>query len=278
MAVCKYCNESAGFFKKYHPECQLRYFKGESEIKKILTQGLLNESLTEEIKTQIDDICKRSFVSPSEKKSYIISVWEIAVNNFLEDSAISKDEEDKLEKYIEFFGLEQNELDRNGYYFKMIKGAILYELATGKIPQRVNLGGVPLSINFDKEEKIIWVFQHVGLYQEKTQRHYEGGSQGVSVKIMKGVYYRTSAFKGRPVDTTYLSQIASGVLAITDKNLYYSSQEKSFKLPYKKIVSTFQYQDGIQIHKDGANSKPMIFLTNDGWFTNNLIENLIQTN
>lgn len=278
MADCQYCNEPAGFFKKFHQECQTKFFQGEAQIQKVLNQGLINNSLNDDIKKQVDDIASRSFINFSMKKSYIISVWESAINNYLDDNAISEDEEEKLSRYQEFFGLEQNELDRNGFYIKMVKGAILHDLASGKIPQRVTLGGESLAINFDKDEKIIWVFQHVGLYQEKTQRHYEGRSQGVSVRIMKGVYYRTSAFKGRPVDTTYLSQIASGILAVTNKNIYYSSQEKSFKLPYKKIVSTFQYQDGIQIHKDAANSKPLIFLTNDGWFTNNLIENLIHIN
>ena len=55
-----------------------------------------------------------------------------------------------------------------------------------------------LPFNLMKSEDLVWVFKDVDYFVEKTRTHYKGGSQGVSVRVMKGVYYRTGGFKGRP--------------------------------------------------------------------------------
>lgn len=60
------------------------------------------------------------------------------------------------------------------------------------------------------------------------------------------------------------------------KNLYLASSQKSFQVPYAKIVAFGQIQDGIGIMRDTASAKPQIFVTQEGWFTCNLITMLAQ--
>jgi hypothetical protein len=48
---------------------------------------------------------------------------------------------------------------------------------------------------FQKDEKLIWVFQNVEFYEEHTRTEYQGGSIGGSVRIARGFYLRTSAFR-----------------------------------------------------------------------------------
>jgi len=117
------------------------------------------------------------------------------------------------------------------------------------------------------------VFQGVQYYEQKNRREYVGGSTGVSVRIAKGVYLRTSAFKGRPVDRLETVHFGTGILAVTNKHIYFSGEEKKFRVRLDKIVTFEPFSDGIGIQRDAATAKPQTFLTGDGWFTYNLVQN-----
>ncbi len=53
-----------------------------------------------------------------------------------------------------------------------------------------------LPFNLQKTEKLVWVFQDVDYYEEKTRTQYDGGSQGVGIRIAKSMYYKVGAFRG----------------------------------------------------------------------------------
>ena len=98
-----------------------------------------------------------------------------------------------------------------------------------------------------------------------------GVSHGVSVRLVKGVYYRVGAFKGRPVVRQERVSLGMGTLYVTTKHIYFSGPQKSLRIPYSKIVSYEQYSDGIGLMRDAATAKPQVFVTNDGWLAFNLI-------
>jgi len=96
----------------------------------------------------------------------------------------------------------------------------------------------------------------------------------MSFRVMKGVYYRVGSFKGSPIETTQMLSIGRGILVLTDKTIYYNCQQKSLKIPFKKLISIEPYSDGVGFQKDGASSKPFFLKGMDSWFTYNLITNL----
>ena len=61
-----------------------------------------------------------------------------------------------------------------------------------------------------------------------TRTHYQGGYSGVSVKVAKGVYYRTGGFKGHPVKTSEMILKDGGILGITNKHIYFSGTKSFF--------------------------------------------------
>jgi hypothetical protein len=75
---------------------------------------------------------------------------------------------------------------------------------------------------------------------------------------MKGLYYRIGTFKGNPIvtTTTGIEHIDTGLLGITDKHFYFLGSHKSFRIPFKKIVSFIPYDDGIAFYRDAATAKP----------------------
>lgn len=96
---------------------------------------------------------------------------------------------------------------------------------------------------------------------------YVGHTVGLSARIAKGVYVRSGAFKGRPVQTTALRHIHTGTLVLTTKTLYSAGSSKALRVPNSKIVQFHPYSNGIDIHRDAASPKPQVFVNNEGWFT-----------
>jgi hypothetical protein len=94
------------------------------------------------------------------------------------------------------------------------------------------------------------------------------------VRIVKGVYYHTSGFQGHPIDRTVRQLVDTGLFVVTDKNVYFVGPQKSLRIPYGNIVSFVPFSDGIALTRDAASAKPQVFVTNDGWFTYNLVTNL----
>jgi hypothetical protein len=130
----------------------------------------------------------------------------------------------------------------------------------GKVPERMAIQGhVPF--NLQKTEKLIWVFQNVDYYEQKTRREYVGGSRGVSVRIAKRVYYRVGAFKGHRVERTETVHAATDLLGVTNKHIYFAGDAKSFRIRHDKIVSFEPYSDGIGVQRDAATAKPQLFVT-----------------
>lgn len=294
MGKCKYCGLSAGFFRWKHAECEQKHLLHEAELKnqrllreKAILDGRL-EIITEvqrvitssepfeALERKVVEIEQSFFVPTEDRKMLLIKGWENTVEQFLDDGILDSNEESRLMDFKEHFALSQDDLDGNGSLTKTTKAAVLGDVLNGIVPQRMNIIDGSLPINFQKGEQLVWAFSNTNYYEDKTRRQYVGGSQGVSVRVMKGVYYRVGAFKGEAVEHTERIHVDTGWLVVTNKNLYFAGPRKALRLPYTKIVSFEPFSDGIGVMKDTATAKPQVFVTGDGWFTYNLVTNISQ--
>lgn len=221
---------------------------------------------------ELQNISKRAYLSDPMVIELALTGWEKAVEVAFEDGVLTEQEEGALVKLKDHFGLSQSHLDKKGAYSRVVKGGILRDLMEGKLPERIDIQG-HLPFNFQKQERLIWVFQDVDYFEEKKRREYVGGSQGISVRIAKGVYYCTSAFRGRAVDRLETVHMASGIMAITNKHIYFSGGNKSFRIRHYKIVSFQPYSDGVGVQRDAQTARHQTLLTGDGWFSYNLLQN-----
>lgn len=273
MGDCQYCGKPAGFMSTKHSECEKTHQAGRTAIADAVAAAIADKSGKNDFLPQLRRLEKAHFISYEERKSCLVAGWEKAVDHFLEDGELDTGEEQRLTKFITEHALTRDDLNRRGAYTKTIKATILRDILSGNIPNRVAVSGMPV-INFQKDEKIVWAFPNTQYHEDKSRKQFVGGSAGVSIRVMKGVYYRIGAFKGNPVECAQRIHIDTGWLAITNRNIYFTGDKKILRMPYVKIISIAPYSDGISIAKDGANSKPQYFITNDGWFTYNLIVNL----
>ena len=187
---------------------------------------------------------------------------------------IDQNEERSVARFMQFTGLPQQVLNANKSLEKVVQSKVLQELLNGQVPApRITISGsFPFMLN--KNEHMLWLFRDVTLQMQKVRRETVGRTRGVSVRVCKGVYYRTGGFRGRPVETTYMQRVGTGSVCLTDKNLYFHCPEKTLKIPFSKILSLDPYSNGLGVQKDGANDKPMFFENLNSWFCYNVISNL----
>ena len=274
MGDCTFCGKSAGLLRSKHAACLQQHDSALAEIVSHATAGASGEKAPADANSAITQLAQNNFVGPGEVQDALTTGFENAVDHMLDDHLISEDEETSLNAYAKVFNLSRDTLDRTGAATRVAQGAALRELAAGEIPTRLKVEG-DLPFNFQKSEELVWAFSGVDFYEERTRREFKGGSTGASVRVMKGVYLRQSAFRGHPVTTTEMVHIDSGTLAFTTKHLYFSGGRKSHRTPYTKIVSFQPYSDGLGVQRDAATAKPQIYgVGGDGWFVYNLARNL----
>ncbi len=275
MGNCKYCGKSAGFLRGKHPECEQKYLNGKCEIVDAISQGASDSGSMDSLQDRVIQIARHSFISDPERRELLLQGWISAADRCLEDGIIEESQERRLVQLKECLSLSKDDLDKNGAFTRVVKSAVIRDVLSGVIPKRLSIEAT-LPINFQKGEQIVWAFPRSHYLEDKTRRQYVGATQGVSLRIMKGVYYRIGAFKGQAVDHTERVIIDTGWVVVTNKNIYFAGPMKSFRIPYTKIVSFQPFSDGVGVVRDTESAKPQIFVTGEGWFIYNLITNLAQ--
>lgn len=271
MGNCKYCGQPAGVLRTKHRECAQKHDQGWSQMIHLAAQSARGQGDKTGLEADLTRLASNSYIPAERVRDAIIAGWEQVVSIFLEDGDLSVEEESQLIAFANHFGLSQHDLDRKGVYTQFVKGGVLRELMEGNIPNRFHSSDMPF--NFQKSEAVIWVFDSVNYYEDKTRRQYAGGSSGVSFRVAKGVYFRTGGFRGHPVETTERVHMGTGIMAVTNKHIYFSGSQKTFRVRLDKIVSFMPFSDGVGIQRDAATAKPQFFITGDGWFTYNLMMN-----
>ncbi len=89
------------------------------------------------------------------------------------------------------------------------------ELTLAEIPQKSET-----SVILQRDESIIWVLVSVGYNEIKDHARYVGGSQGFSIRLIKGLYYRTGAFAGHKIIEQGI-EFHLGDLTITNKVMFF---------------------------------------------------------
>ncbi len=88
---------------------------------------------------------------------------------------------------------------------------------------------------------------------------YTGKSSGVSLRLMKGLTYRTGGSGGKAIRETQRTTY-KGVIYITNKRVIYSSTNECFDKTFDKITSVIEAKDGI-ILQIGSSSYSIILNT-----------------
>ncbi len=271
MGDCRHCGETAGFLRGAHSECAKRYNSGRRAMVARTIAAATGRNTSDNLPQELFQIASANFVPPAMVRATMFEGLKRAVAMSLEDGLLTREEEESLRDYARRFHLERGvgtlALDR------LTRGAVLREVCEGKLPDDPHRTDNP-PFNFQKSEKPVWTFFNVGYYERRTRRIRQGSSSGVGVRVMRGVYYSPRSFRSESIEHNVTERVDTGTVGITDKHVYFKGTEKSFRVPYSRIVSFDATSDGFSLVRDAANARPQIFITGDGWFSYNLVTNL----
>lgn len=275
MGLCRYCNKPAGLFRSKHKKCEISFNEYKNKLLVLLHQEL-STVISDNLKEKVSQYTLNGLIKKEEEKNIILDSWEKAIKIMLEDNIISEKEEDNLFKIIHMFDLEKKELNKHEYYDRLERSSILRYIINGKFPSGKFIidNNEIMPFNLQKSEKMIYIFKNVDYYAQINNKEFIGATQGLSIPIANGVYYRVGVFKGKSVVNKTTKQLDKGVVGITNKHIYFSGKRKSFRINFNKIVSFKPYKKGIGIFKDTKNAQEQMFMNIDGWFIYNLLINL----
>ena len=115
-----------------------------------------------------------------------------------------------------------------------------------------------------KSETLVWVIGGVGYLETVVRRERRGTSHGVSIRVAKGLYYRPSTFRSRPIEWEETVHADTGLRELTTKHVYFAGSRKRFRVRYDRIVSFDPYDDGFGIMRDAQTAKPWVPLPERG--------------
>lgn len=251
------------------------------EFTKKLMRGFMIEYFTDKLdlhtaQSRCKKVLSRFPMNQEGINDAYLHVLDKAATNYMKNGYLSNTARQKIDNYIHTLALPIHNLPtkyQNSDISKIEQMSIINKIQNGNIPD----SGIAAPIVLGRGEKIIWGYQNVTLYQEKVTREYVGRTSGYSFRIVKGVTYRTSGFKGHPVEKSSMEHQGIGTLFVTNKNLIFHSHIKSVKVPYTKIIGISPYSDGIEINRDGTNVKRLSILGFDPWFLFNILPYLAQS-
>jgi len=223
------------------------------------------------MRTDVEHEAAQNFIGADESRQVIqqgmLDLVAIATQNPITDADYTR-----VAAIQHAFGLTNNDL---GYLWNVLYGSrILKHLDEGKVDKIQTTFSGPFAPRLDADEHGIWAFGGVKYLVMKHQTRYVGGSSGISVRLMKGVYYRVGTFSSTPIQTEFLTVQDTGGLSITNRNVYYIGSNVAEKLPLKKIVSVQLHTDGIEILESGTSKKPIILQFGDPVLAANLLARL----
>jgi len=250
-----------------HNDCAAAHERSLKSIPSFLSQALTSGVSPNQLNAGVKEAAKIGYVSPQELTSTLATSFGNLVNEALADKFLPAEEEHRILELWNGLGLSDRDFDQ--YRLKLTKAAILRDLSEGRVPNRIQIDGLLQPFNLGNNESLL--FKNARYYEPKTRTRYVGGSSGVSIRVVKGVSFRVGNYRGERIQNTEMTDAGSGLLAITNINLYFAGGAASLRVKLKKIASVDLYTDGIRIWRDVQNAKPQVFLVDDPQFAAALI-------
>jgi hypothetical protein len=128
MSNCKYCGKPAGFLRNSHDECEQKFQSGREKISIAASRALSGEESFDSLVRTVNETEQSSFINPVFTKAILISAYETAVEQYLDDGILDNNEDTRLIELQKRFYLSQDDVDRNGAFTKVAKASMLRDV------------------------------------------------------------------------------------------------------------------------------------------------------
>ena len=85
---------------------------------------------------------------------------------------------------------------------------------------------------------LVWVMEDVDYIETVVRRERRGSSHGLSIRVARGLYYRSSTFRSRVIEKEETVHQDTGLLGFTTKHIYFSETKRSSRSATTKSWSS----------------------------------------
>lgn len=211
-------------------------------LRSILMQAVQDGRITADEAVGLKRYVAESGLEQQDVSQVVDAVFYQVINRYSSDRRITETERQSINHIAQALGVSmqalQNAQQSLDYY------SLLHELETcpfDSIPATYS------STLLLKKGEIDYFSIGASMLEERVlKREIVGRSQGVSIRLMKGVSYRVGQSRGQIVATTGLTPISWGDFVITSQRLAFSGDRKSVNAPFDKIQNLELFTDGLR--------------------------------
>jgi hypothetical protein len=285
MARCKYCRKYAGFWKKFHPECQERHDRAMAQIPLFFPKFFQSDLPIDRFTELLRGAAEGSFVRKNELTELAAQGLSNVAKNILDQRLLTAADVERMSDVAR--SLKPRTLTRDIIpHDTFAKVDVLQSLRDGNIPNLVSVAG-PMPIELGQGETVIWIFNYVSSFGEPAAAEKppagakkapaEGEVAPVPLALQSGAYYGPSAFERARLPAARVPQDADGDMVVTDRNLFFlTSTAEPRRIPIAKIIALSAYANGIHIVCDESiPDRVQTFGLDDAWFAANMLLGLV---
>lgn len=184
------------------------------------------------------------------KNKIALSIFNLALDEKISDRYLSPTEETELLQLIKKLAIDEQDLQ------SVLPNKKLKSLAYAKLLWNLENGiFTPLyrhPINLTRGESCYLGFNGTLLESKIVTKGYSHSSSSVSIKITKGVRYRVGSGRSTPIKQEVAIR-NSGNLFLTSSRIVFTGGNKSFQIPFTKLLTYDVYRDGIDFIMERKN-------------------------
>ncbi|HEX5234146.1 MAG TPA: hypothetical protein VFW25_02320 [Silvibacterium sp.] len=261
MAKCKYCGKWAGFFHGEHQECAEQAAEKERAIAAKVAQARALITSAPEGAVSVPELA--SLIAPiadgnPEVPWRAFCDWITGIaNGNLEPSSRQQNLAASLVKQ---FGFDPQRVPDAGWD-KFLHMCAMRDVEDGKLPEVVHFSG-DLPFNLEDGERVVWVFDNSGFYEDQVVRSSTRNYGGVSLRVAPGVYVHGGQ-SVRPESKEGFVHVDQGTLALSDRAVLFQGQHRAIRFRYEDIASFTRSDYGFAICKGSETARQIGFETKD---------------
>lgn len=214
--------------------------KNKKEFSELLIKSVSDGKISPEEIKEIESKKTEYGFSDKDFEKLKKSLFSLALSAVSEDKVLTKEEDAELLNIQKYLAISDGDILDEKKEIEKLK--LITKIKEGNIP--------PIETNniiLQNKEIAYWVEQ-VKLIEEKIiDRRYQGGSSGMSFRVMKGVRYHVGGYKGHIITDTGKVTVDQGDLVITNKRVIFRGVSKSFTNNLNKFLDIRFFKDGIQL-------------------------------
>jgi hypothetical protein len=271
LAKCKYCGQSAGFFRYLHASCRDEHDRKEAERATHEAQITVKAArVAATLASMEKSPVLGGFAAPTIDEAANgdrdviwrgITQW---FDHLVREADMSGTAQESIETLVksllDYYEFKATDLP-DGLWDRFVRLCACGDLDRGVLPKRVAVGG-SLPFNLEAGETVVWLFSRTEYLEDKVVRSSTRGYGGVSIRVLPGLY--AHAGQSAPMSITEgFMPIDVGLLAITDRAILFSGGHKSLRIKFKDIISFTRYDGGFAVCKGNQTARNQGFEIED---------------